>query len=272
MTTITSRLSRTERNSAAISANRITSASRKFCAIAAQRLVQVVRRARVGELHLRLHRRAHLRLDVGPEQRNASSSVMSSGGSKFTLTVRCPLTRTSCDGPTVWRSSVELADRLHARRRRHDRQFGQLLGRAPLARLDDDVEPLVAVEVLAGPEAARERAHRRRDLGPRETRARDAPFVGDELQLGLVELEARGTPAGTCPGWPSESRRPRPAPRPSAHSRSAPWKSRRISRALLPSTLSSDPRCTNTGVSGKPTMISSRSSRTISWMSRGSAG
>ena len=31
---------------------------------------------------------------------------MSSGGSKFTLTVRCPLMRTSCDGPTVWRSSV----------------------------------------------------------------------------------------------------------------------------------------------------------------------
>ena len=54
--------------------------------------------------------------------------------------------------------------------------------------------------------------------------------------------------------------------------RSAPWKSMRISRALSPSTLSSEPRCTYTGVSGKPTMISSRSRRTISWMSRGSSG
>ncbi len=118
ITTMTSTLSRIERNSAAISANRITSASRKFWRHRPQRLVQVVRRPCVGQLHLRLHRRANLRLDLRPRaSRVASSSVMSSGGSKFTLTVRWPLMRTSCDGPTVWRSVGELADRLHARAR-----------------------------------------------------------------------------------------------------------------------------------------------------------
>ena len=87
------------------------------------------------------------------------------------------------------------------------------------------------------------RADRRGDLGPRETGARDAPFVRHELQLGLVQLEARERLRVRASGSPSESRRPRRVPPSISAPRSAPWKSRRISRELSPSTFSSEPRC-----------------------------
>ena len=93
--------------------------------------------------------------------------------------------------------------------------------------------------------SAGHRANRRRHLGPRQPVAR----------CGTRRARA-ATPAGSTrgPGMPVGR---------------SPWKSRRSSRELLPSTLCSDPRCTNTGVSGKPTMISSRSTCTICWISRG---
>ena len=83
------------------------SASSEILRHGAQRLVQVVGGAGVGELGLPVRIVSRTVGSTSSRARfSASSRVMSSGGSKLTLTVRWPLMRTSCEGPTVWRSSA----------------------------------------------------------------------------------------------------------------------------------------------------------------------
>ena len=174
-------------------------------------------------------------------------------------------------GPTVWRGSTGLTDRLHARRGGDDRQFGQLLGGAPFARLDDDVHALVAVEILARPESAGKGTHARGDFRARQAGPRDAPLIGMSCNSGWLS-SSDGNGCGYV-SWMAFWNL--------IHGNSRCVHQRHQVRTLeiepdlavvAAVHVEQRPALRKTGVSGSPANRSSRSRETMSWISRGSLG
>ena len=83
----------------------------------------------------------------------------------------------------------QFAERHDAAGRRRDRHGRKRIRAVPAARAQDHVEPTLAVEMLADPDAVAERAHHGRDIRARPAGFADAPVVRHQPQLRLRQFE-----------------------------------------------------------------------------------
>ena len=186
---ITSALSLAERKSAAITRNSTSRARPMLTRMSASAVSRLPASPGVADAAVRREQRPYRRIDVGLELLHRLLQRGARRRDDVDADRAAAIHAPEAGGADRRLDPHQLAERDDAARRRCDRHGRERIRAVPAACAQDHVEPPVAVEMLAHPDAVAERTHDRRDIRARPAGLADAAVVRHEPQLRFRELQ-----------------------------------------------------------------------------------